>query len=127
MKYEIGNIILICYYPCIYCLKGKKHFFFFLIGQSLFPTFVSGLECRRRDVTSGGNLFTYQAHVSLKKYMFYLVVLVNADESTCCLSVELCLIFRELKCMDLVTGLKLLNMLERKENHNVLTTIMLYT
>jgi hypothetical protein len=54
-----------------------------LAGQSLFPTFVSGLECRRRDVTSGGNLFTYQAHVSLKKYMFYLVVLVNADESTC--------------------------------------------
>lgn len=35
--------------------------------------------------------------------------------------------FRALKCMDLVTGLRLLNMLEQKADHNVLTTIMLYT
>ena len=46
--------------------KGGKTFF--LAGQSRFPTFVFGLECRRRDVTSGGNLFTYQVHVSLKQY-----------------------------------------------------------
>ena len=39
----------------------------------------------------------------------------------------MCIVFRELKCMDLVTGLKFLNMLEQKEDHNVLTTIMLCT
>jgi len=59
---------------------------------------------------------------SLFMIFLYLIILVIALDVW-----VMNVFFRALKCMDLVTGPKLPNMLEQKANHNVLTTIMPYT
>ena len=109
---------------------------FFHAGQFVFPTYLSRLECRWGDIASWGIPIYYLLHL-LGAYFDLLIDQHNAATVayTPLDSVfhwiwwleDGCLIFRELKCMDLGIGLKLQNMLEPRANHNVLITIMLYT